>query len=299
MTDIKTLNSKFGIDEQLVFKSGPGNLSIAEINNAHATASIALHGAHVMSYQPQGQRDVLWVSEQSQYKPGKAIRGGIPVCWPWFANHPTDPGKPAHGIARTRVWSVTGSEVVDGDAVRVSFSLSDTDDTRALWPPAFRLELIATVGPKLQVELLVHNPGSEPFSCTGALHTYFNVSDIDNVRIHGLEHTPYIDKVDDDQKKMQKGEIVVASEVDRIYLDTRADCLIEDAGWQRRILVSKSGSRTTVVWNPWTDKAQQMGDFGDEEYHRMVCVETTNAADDVITVPPGGTHRLAAIISAG
>ncbi|MCB0212872.1 MAG: D-hexose-6-phosphate mutarotase [Anaerolineae bacterium] len=297
MTDLATLNTQFGIDNHLVFTSGTGGLTVATINNRHAEAVVALHGGHVLSFQPHGHQPVLWLSEYSHYTLGKAIRGGIPVCWPWFANHPSDPGKPSHGFARTTLWTVIGSDTWADGSTQLRLELDDSAATQALWPYVFQLELVVTVGSALQVDLNVHNPGNEPFVCTDALHTYFSVSDITNVSVLGLEDVSYLDKVDNGALKTQQGPITFTTETDRIYLATTADCLIVDSAWQRRIRVAKQGSRTTVVWNPWIEKAQRMADFGDEEYHTMVCVETTNAADDVITVSPGGSHRLQTLIN--
>lgn len=297
MTDITTLNTQFGLDQQLVFTSGVGGLTIAEISNAHARAAIALHGAHILSFQPHRQQPVLWLSESSHFEIGQAIRGGIPVCWPWFAAHPSDPTKPSHGFARTTLWTVAGSNVLPDGSTQLRLKLLDSTATNALWPHAFRLELMITVGPALHVDLTIHNPGDGPFVCTGALHSYFSVSDIANVTVLGLADVVYLDKVDHDGRKTQQGPIAITAETDRIYLDTTADCLIVDSGWQRRIRVAKQGSRTTVVWNPWIEKSRRMADFGDEEYHGMVCVEATNAADDVVTVSAGSSHRLRTIIS--
>ena len=296
MIDVTTLNTQFGIDSQLVFKSGLGGLIIAEINNIHAQAAITLHGAHVLSFQPHSQQPVLWLSEHSHYKIGRAIRGGIPICWPWFAAHPSDSSKPNHGLARTTVWMVSGSEARADGSTQLRLKLHDSAETGTLWPHAFRLELAVTVGSTLQVDLNIYNLGNEPFVFTSALHTYFNVSDIAKVSILGLENMAYLDKVDQDKRKTQLGPIAITAETDRIYLETTGDCFIVDSGWQRQIRVAKQGSRTTVVWNPWIEKSRRMSDFGDEEYHGMVCVETTNAADDVVTVAAGGAHLLRTII---
>lgn len=297
LTHLKALNEQFGLASQLVFKTGPGGLTTAEIDSAHATATVVLQGAHVLSFQPHNQQPVLWVSSNSYFAPGKPIRGGIPVCWPWFANHPTDAAKPAHGFARTSEWSVLGSDLTTAEAVRLRLGLTDTIATRALWPHPFHLELVVTVGSTLQVELLIRNAGDSPFTCTGALHSYFSISDIANITITGLEGGTYLDKVAGNQRREQTGPITITGETDRVYLDTSADCLIVDSGWQRQIRVAKRGSQTTVVWNPWIEKAQRMVDFGAEEYRQMVCVETANAADDVISVPAGGEHRLETTIS--
>jgi D-hexose-6-phosphate mutarotase len=292
MTHLDTLNEQFGLTPQLVFKNGPGGLTVAEINNDTAMATVVLQGAHVLSFQPHGQQPVLWVSQNSYFTAGKAIRGGIPVCWPWFANHPADPGKPAHGFARTSQWSVLGSELTPEGATHLRLGLTDTSATRALWPHPFQLELSVMVGADLQVELLVRNPEDTAFTCTEALHSYFSVSDITNITLKGLEGGAYLDKVAGNQRRNQTGPVTISGETDRVYLETMAECVIVDLGWQRQIRVAKQGSRTTVVWNPWAEKARHMADFGAEEYRQMVCVETANAGNEVITVPAGGEHRL-------
>lgn len=297
MSNLTVLNEQFGLAAQLVFKAGPGGLTIAEISNEAATASIALQGAHVLSFQPHGQQPVLWVSSDSYFAAGKPIRGGIPVCWPWFANHPTDPGKPAHGFARISQWNILGSEVISAGVTRLRLGLTDTAATLALWPHPFQLELTVTVGSALQVELLIRNPGETAFTCTDALHSYFSISNSAGITITGLEGVAYLDKVAGYQRREQIGPITISGETDRVYLDTSADCLIVDPGWQRQIRVAKQGSRTTVVWNPWIEKAEQMADFGAEEYRQMVCVETANAANEIITVPAGREHRLQTTIS--
>jgi glucose-6-phosphate 1-epimerase len=295
--DILVLNDQFAIGAHIRFVDGPGDLPQAEIRNGSATATVALQGAHVVTYQPRDQEPVLFVSREAIYRAGKAIRGGIPVCWPWFAKHPTDPTKPMHGFARTSMWQVLGTAVVEDDT-QLRLGLSDSATTWEIWPHAFALELVVTVGARLDVELIARNTGEEPFSCGGALHTYVRVGDVGRVAVHGLDGGAYVDKLDSDAQKIQAGPVTVASEVDRIYLDTVADCLIEDPSLRRSIRVAKSGSRTTVVWNPWAEKARAMGDFDPAEYLEMLCVETTNAntAGDEIAVPPGGEHRLRATI---
>ncbi len=295
--NLAELNDRFAIAEQLSFVAGPGGLPVAEVHNAHATATIALHGGQVLAFQPYGHAPVLWLSKHSFYAPGKAIRGGIPLCWPWFGPHPTDPGLPAHGFVRTASWDLLGTAVVAEGAAQLRLMLTDNLHTLSLWPHAFRLELVITVSTLLQVELVVHNPGTQVFSCGGALHSYFVVSDIGNVKILGLEGRSYIDKLDPAQPKRQAGAITFDQETDRIYVDTRDKCIVDDGGLQRRIVIAKAGSLSTVVWNPWVDKAQRMADFGDDEYGSMVCVETANAADDTVSVAPGTSHRLGTVIS--
>lgn len=299
VNELQRLNEQYGIPDQLQFKAGPGDLTVADIKNNHATAMVTLQGGHVISFRPHGQRPVLWVSEHSHYTAGRPIRGGIPVAWPWFANHPTDPGKPAHGFVRTALWSVNKTEALDDGATQLQLGLSDSDRTRKLWPHAFQLGMVITVGSELEVELVVYNPGESAFTCGGALHSYFSVSDATKIAVHGLDGAPYIDKVAGGKRKLQRGPVTIEAETDRVYLDTTATCVIEDPGWDRRIEVAKSGSRSTVVWNPWIDKSRRMADFGDEEFLGMVCVETTNAVEDVVTVLPEEEHRLRAVIRVG
>jgi glucose-6-phosphate 1-epimerase len=294
-SELQALNERFAHLHAVEFGQGAGGLVIANIANRHADAVVSLHGGHVLAFQPRGEKPVLWMSRQSHYAAGKPIRGGIPLCWPWFGPHPVDTDKPAHGFARLSAWDVV--DVTGGNATRLVLALRDSEATRALWPHAFRLELAVTAGRDLDVELAIHNPGPDSFTCTDALHTYFAVSDIAQVRIEGLDGATYLDKVAGYERREQAGAIAVDAETDRVYLETTGDCTIADAGWRRTIRVAKRGSGTTVVWNPWVERSRQLQDFGDDEYHEMVCVETANAADDRITVPPGGTHRLAARLS--
>jgi D-hexose-6-phosphate mutarotase len=297
LTDPQELNDQFAIAEHITFAATAGGLPVAEIRNSFASASVALQGGHVATYQPHGQAAVLFVSSQAEFRPGKTIRGGIPVCWPWFGTHPSDPSKPFHGFVRAAMWQFRGASVGPGDATEVRLGLTESEESLALWPHAFDLEIVVTVGAQLQVELIARNPGDQPFVCGGALHTYYTVGDVRQIAIQGLDGRDYLDKVEGFKRKHQDGPVTIAAEVDRVYLDTEADCVIDDPVLGRRIRVAKAGSRTTVVWNPWAEKARQIPDFGDEEYLAMVCIETANADTDVATVEPGGEHRLKAIIS--
>lgn len=299
MTDeLRRLSSRFGMDGRVVFREGPGGLTVADVANAAGRAEVALLGAHVMSFAPAGHKDVLWMSRESVFEIGEPIRGGIPVCWPWFGGHPSDPDKPSHGFARRLPWEVSATESLGGERTRLTLRLRDTDKTRAMWAHAFELQLVLTVGAKLSVELVATNRSSTPFTVTGALHSYFSVSHIADVSVSGLEGTAYIDTVGGaNARKVQEGAITFAAETDGVYLDTCAACVIRDPGWGRRIHVAKEGSRSTVVWNPWVAKAERMPDFGDDEYVGMLCVETANAMADAVTLAPGETHHLRATIS--
>ncbi len=295
--DLNALNQRFSISGHLSFKEGPGGLIVAEIINARAEAVIALQGAHVMTYQPRGQEPVLWLSKFAKFAPGKSIRGGVPVCWPWFGPHLSETNYPAHGYARTVMWEVLETAAVNDGDTQIKFGLAETESTRSQWPHSSPVQLIVTVGNTLSVELVTNNNGSTPLVIGEALHTYFNISDVADMAILGLEKTEYLDKVTDFSSKHQEGAIRIESEVDRVYLNTEADCLIEDRGFKRRIRIAKKSSRSTVVWNPWTEKADKMGDFGPEGHRGMVCVETANALENVVTLAPGERHSMLAVIS--
>lgn len=244
------------------------------------------------SYVPNGHEPVLFLSGLSRYEANKAIRGGVPVSWPWFADHPTDASKPAHGFARITDWTVRKTGILSDGETRITLGLADSETTRRLWNYSFELNLDISIGSALDLALTMKNTGGAPFSITSAFHSYFNISAISDITVHGLENTDYIDKVDGLKLKKQNGPIQISDETDRIYMHTDAECIIADPGFSRNIRIRKSGSISTVVWNPWEEKARSMSDLGDDDYLRFVCVETTNAGDDIIHIPPGGEHRL-------
>ena len=296
MSAIESLNHHFSIPQQLTFVASANGLPVAKIDNSLASATIALQGAHVMTFHPHGTDPVLWLSEQAQLQPGKAVRGGIPICWPWFGAHAANPGFPAHGFARSLDWRVIASEQLADGATRIAFELQKNEISRAQWPYLCHLRCIVTVGQALTVELITQNTGDVPFELGEALHTYFAVGDIEQVRVLGLEECRYFDKLDGGTRT-QQGPIAIHAEIDRVYKDTTADCVIEDSLLQRRIRIAKSGGGATVVWNPWVEKAARMGDMGENGYRRMLCVESANALDSLVTLVPGETHRLQAIYS--
>ncbi|MGK0186000.1 MAG: glucose-6-phosphate 1-epimerase [Verrucomicrobiales bacterium] len=301
MSEIDRLNSLFGIDPFLQFCAGPGGLTIAKMSSPQGTSTIALHGGHVLEYTPTDQQPVLWLSKKAVFSSGKAIRGGIPVCWPWFGPHPENPEFPAHGIARTSAWEVIATANDGSDRISLTLLLrsdqslnSDCSD----WPHPFELTIEITLAESLRVALTAHNTGELPMTCSAALHSYFAISNIANIRITGLEGTAYRDQLDADQIKKDDQPITIEAEFDRVYHDTQSTCVITDSSWNRAIHVAKSGSQSTVVWNPWIEKAKRMADFGDQEYLEMVCVETSNADSDAVTISPGESHTLTADLSA-
>ncbi|OIR19950.1 putative glucose-6-phosphate 1-epimerase [mine drainage metagenome] len=294
---LSELNQQYAIGNHVQFKEIADGVIIAEIANQHAVANIALQGAHIATFQPRGEEPVIWLSPLAKFAPGKSIRGGVPVCWPWFGPHKTDSKLPGHGYARTVPWEVLETRALPDGSTFLRFGLVESDATRAQWPNPCTAQLEATVGKALRVELITTNTGKVAFELGEALHTYFHISDVAKMTIRGLENCEYLDKVQDFARFTQKDGIAIESEVDRVYVNTAADCVIEDKGLKRAIRIAKQGSKSTVVWNPWTEKADKMGDFGENGHRGMVCVESGNALENVVTVAPGETHKLVAVYS--
>ena len=293
--NIDQLNNEFSLqngDSYLRFKNGEGDIPVVEIHNQHSSALISLQGAHLLSWIPNDEEDVIWLSQDAKFAAGKSVRGGIPICWPWFGAHASNENFPAHGFARTVNWQVLTTETLDDGRTRINFTTQPQADNEQMWPFDTSVQYQVTIGKKLEMELITRNNGYEPIIIGEALHTYFNVADVSKVRLHGLDETIYLDKLDDFKRKHQHGLITIEEEVDRVYLDTVRECVIEDKMLKRNIVIIKCSSNTTVVWNPWQATADKMGDLGDNGYKRMLCVESGNAADDVVTIPPGKSHHL-------
>ncbi len=303
--DIAQANEEFGIAGALSICDGKGGFPIICIDNEHARADISPYAGQVLSYRPEREeQDLLFVSAHAHFQPGKAIKGGIPVCWPWFGPDPQAKGRPDHGFVRARHWRLLATEAMVDGATRLRLGCRDDEATRALWPHAFALELEVTVGETLSVALVTRNLGDAPVTITQGLHTYFKVGDVRRTQVLGLAGHEYIDKVAPaapaesavepiDVHIMQSGPINFDGPVNRIYLDTSDRLIVDDPSLGRQIQIDREGSRSAVVWNPWIAQSQQMGDFGDDEYLGMVCVETTNAANDAVTIPAGASHRIA------
>jgi len=305
---LATLNSRFGLAEQLKFVAGPGGLIFAEIDNDFGTAYLCLQGAHITTFRPKDQDEpVIWLSDYAKFAPGKSIRGGAPVCWPWFGPHATEAGFPGHGFARTVMWEVTASAALASGETEITLALIENEQSRALWatqwPHPSRVELNVVVGKRLKANLITTNLGDSDISIGEALHTYFQIGDIAEIEVLGLGGCEFVDKVGGVNRRTQDGAVTFDGEVDRVYVNTEATCVIVDRKLKRRILIAKRGSRSTVVWTPWAEKADKMGDFGpvvanEGGWRRMVCVESANALENVVVVPAGQNHTLSVEYSA-
>ena len=293
--EILALNARYGARGRIAFREGPGGFTVAVLACQRGSCEVCLHGGHVLSYRPIGHAPVLWLSAHSLYEPGKPIRGGIPVCWPWFGACPGRDDLPMHGFARLCEWSIVGTEY-SNEKSDLRLVLRDTPETRAVWPHAFELELHVILGDTLTLRLTSRNTGGEPFTYTEALHGYYAVRQIADVCVMGLEGAEFSDRLSPDPAPLtEESPVVFRAETDRIYSDD-GEVVVSDPGIGRDIVLTKSGSASTVVWNPWIAKSRRMADFGDDEYLRMLCVEQANVGDAAITLPPGKSHTLALTI---
>lgn len=292
---IDGLNDRFAIPAVVKIVAGNGGLPKVQITSPVASAEIYLHGAQLTSWRPAGSEEVIFLSEQSRWEEGRAIRGGIPVCFPWFRAKADDPKAPAHGFARTRIWQLE-SLAQEEDSVVVTLATESDEESRKWWPYEFRLAHRITVGAALKLELIVFNAGAIPFRFEEALHTYNRVGDTGKLRIAGLGQVTFLDNRDGNLAKLQAGDVLLAQATDNAYIDTQNAVEIIDPTLRRRIRLEKQGSLTTVIWNPWSNGAAALADLGDDEWRQMACVEASNILGNAVTLAPGEEHTMTATL---
>jgi D-hexose-6-phosphate mutarotase len=285
---------RFEIPGRVTVLEGNGELPKVEVKSDAGCAEIYLHGAHITDFQLTGQPPLIFTSQCSRFDRSQPIRGGIPVILPWFGARE---GEPAHGFARVTEWELHETCALPQGGATLRFHLPETSAS-AMWPP-FMANYVVTVTDRLTVELIVTNCSrNEQFSFENCLHTYYHVGDVAQTTIQGLKGANYLDKVESYAPKNETGDgIAIAGEVDRIFLDTASTVEIHDRSLRRMIRIEKSGSHSTVVWNPGGAKAQQMPDFGNDEYRRMVCVESGNVGRNKVVLAPGRSSLLRVTIS--
>jgi len=266
-------------------------LAVVELATPASTCTIALHGGQVLSFTPRGDRDWLWVSERASFAVGKALRGGIPICFPWFGPHASRPDLPAHGFARTRPWRVSQIRTVDAARVRAELELASDADTLRVFPHAFTARLAVTAGDALELAFEVTNTGDAPWAFEVALHTYVAVTAASAVAVDGLGGSAFVDKVAGGSLRRQDGTpIRFEGEVDRVY-DSGAPVTIIDPGRARPIRVESGGAASTIVWNPGPSKTATLADMAPDGFDGFVCVETGNVGDRRVTLAPGARHE--------
>jgi glucose-6-phosphate 1-epimerase len=295
-SQVDVLNRSFSIPNVLEVISGNGGLPKIRVTAPSASADIFLHGAQVTSWQPVNAEEVLFLSEHSNWQDGHAIRGGIPVCFPWFRAKVDDTTAPAHGFVRTKEWRLE-SVKADGESVVVVCSTEDDASTHRWWPYAFRLQHIISIGRSLQLQLFVMNTGPTPFHFEEALHSYFRVSQAEKVSIRGLDQITYLDNIDGNRKKTQSADLILTAKTDNAYIDVHSAAELIDQTWRRIVRTEKENSAMTVVWNPWEQGAALLNDLGNDEWQRFACVEASNILGSAIFLAPGQEHRMQATVS--
>lgn len=277
-------------------------LNCWRIRHGQAELLVAQQGAHILSYQLAGQPPLIWLNDEAVFKTGKSIRAGVPVCWPWFGNFDRNPksvqamrvsgeAPSAHGFVRAMDWELGGIEA-EGESLKVEFLLPYPEGGFPGWPHQVDLTLSIRLDEQLHIHLTSHNRGSEMVSISQALHSYFAVSDVRDVHVEGVDGLSYIETLDNWKTVTQTGDLRFTGETDRIYLAAPSQLSIVDPAWERRIVLSSSGSRTAVIWNPWIDRAAAFSDMADDGWQRMLCIETANVMDDVVSLKPGASHTL-------
>lgn len=284
----RVLNEQFGIPHTLRFEAGEGDLTQAVVTGEKAMAVVYLHGAHVTEYEPVGHKNVLFTSRWAEFRQGRPIRGGVPICFPWFGDKASDPGSPKHGLARLREWELASARTEGDDVV---LELTTTID-------AFALTYRVRVGASLELTLITRNTGPAAATFEEALHTYLNVGQVQNVTLEGLGGAAYLSKIEGNQQRTQDDEpLRFTGPIDRIYPANTATCTVYDPDLKRTLTVEKTHARSTVVWNPWIDGAANIPDLGDEEWSNMLCVESGNVGADQVELGPGETHEITARIT--
>jgi glucose-6-phosphate 1-epimerase len=297
MLTLDELNQRFGMGKVARFEKGRGGLARLVVRSPLAQGEVYLYGAHVTDFQPAGQKPVLFLSEKSEFATGKAIRGGVPVIFPWFGPRLEDPSQ-MHGFVRMQVWEVREVAQTSEGGVRAVFEIASNGQTRAIWGHDFELTFAVTFGQSLRMELTVKNTSSEQWSFGEALHSYFAVGDVRQVAVDGLGSATYVEKFSGPGHLKQEPQVLeMVGPTDRVYLGTQATCIVHDRANKRKITIAKTNSNSTVVWNPWSDAIGKFSDLDPQAWTRFLCVETCNVWDFAPVLAAGQSHALGATIS--
>ena len=272
----------------IVQMQDPGGRPAFRLDADDNSVLISNVGAQVLSWHHRG-RDVLWSASQAEYLPRKAVRGGVPIVFPWFGDHPTQPKFPAHGFARTLDWQL--AEANAGPSI--TFVCSDDATTRALWPFAFRLRFAVTLGTTLQMALTIENPGHETFSCEEALHTYFATGNIHTTSVHGLENVVCKEHAAAPEGAWDHGApIHFRAETDRVFQGVPDRIELHAPALSRRVTLVTEAVRSAIVWNPWPAKTARLAQMAADDWERFVCIESANVKENPLRIAPGQSHTM-------
>ncbi len=296
LSHIEALNRRFGIAGIAQIIAGKGGFPIVRVTSPAAQAEVSLYGAQVLSWKPAGAEEVLFLSQQSRFEPGHAIRGGIPVCFPWFRGKADNPKAPSHGFVRTKEWRLDSLRADDDGSVTLVCVTAGDDSTRGLWPHDFLIAYRIRIAATLRLELSIMNRGTNPLRFEEALHTYFRIGDIHQARVPGLDAVTYLDNTDGNRSKRHDGPLALTAPIDNAY-DAEGPADILDPVLHRRLRTEKHHSSTTIVWNPWQQGAASLSDLGNDEWQQMLCVEAGNILNAAVSLAPGEEHTLRATLS--
>ncbi|HSO86870.1 MAG TPA: D-hexose-6-phosphate mutarotase [Draconibacterium sp.] len=296
MLDIDELDDKFSIEGEVGFAELEENMVFVTISNKFADADICLYGAHITNFKPHKTIEILWMSPESKYQEGKPIRGGIPICFPWFGPHKSDSAKPQHGFGRLMFWNVLETASLPTGETLVRLQLCSSEKTKSYWNHDFCAQLTVIVGKILTASLKVTNTSAVQFDYTCALHSYYNLSSVEEIWIEGLQNTRYFNQLDGGDYIQETPKLEIKQAETRHYYNTETDCIIHDPLFGRRIQVAKTGSKVTTVWNPGEETCSKIDDIPNDGFHTFVCIEAVNAFDDVITLAPGESHETSVLI---
>ena len=295
MIDIEELEDKFSIEGELGFYE-QDELIFITISNKFADAEVCLYGGHITNFKPHKTMEILWMSPESNFQEGIPIRGGIPVCFPWFGPHKTDPSMPQHGFARLKQWNVIETSTFPSGETMLRLQLCSSPQTKNYWNYDFCAEMKIIVGKNLTATLQVSNTSATEFEYTCALHSYFSLSSIENITIEGLQNTRYHNQLEPGEFIQDTEKLEIKKAETRHYYDTESTCVINDPYFRRRISMAKSGSKVTTVWNPGEETCKKIDDMPDDAFQTFICVETVNAFNDAKKLAPGEIYETTAII---
>ncbi len=297
------LNSPDAVSGPVALLPGVTNVDYAgyacvELRNAYGAAIVSLHGGQMLSWAPAGQRDVFWISSLAKPLPA-AIRGGVPVCWPWFGKQGMPQGAMQHGPVRNVTWKIVACQAGDSGSLLLGLEPDRTapgGDAVDVYARHLEVRLDIELGPELRMALSTHNRSPEPFALTQALHTYLAVGDVEQVQLLGVEGLQYDNRVNGAEGNLQLGAFKLQSLCDNTYaqtnLQTAHHYLLKDPVWQRQVGLTTIGSQSAVVWNPGADGAAAMADMPDAAWKDFLCVEAANAGSDMVMLAPGAQHHL-------
>ena len=291
--NVASLNRTYSRHKKLFFEEGPGGFPLVQIRTERGSATLAMYGAQLIAFKPaHAEHDLFYLSDDAVYQAGKAIRGGAPLCWPWFGADPDDVGHQAHGFVRNMFWELLDTRIHD-NVVSATFGIESSHVTHhEWWDHDFKLRKTITVGDELTVSLTTENLDDEPLRFSEALHSYLLVGDVTQATVKGLDKTEYLDKTLGFAQDTQQGDITIDDEFDRIYLQSPIATEVIDPVLNRKVRIQQQGAENFVVWNPWHDKAEQLQDMPAEDYKSFICVETANALDHSVTIPAGHSHTM-------